>query len=298
VLEHYLATAEEAARAGGEILTTMQGKTSTRSKGRNDLVTEADLASQQAIRAILLNRYPDHDFVGEESEGIADQLVRLLENPDGESPFRWIVDPLDGTTNYIHQLPHYAVSVALERSGEVLVGVVYDPVSGECYRAARGLGADLNGKPLAVSACRCASDALMAFGFPPVVQPGAVEIQQFLAIMHACQSIRRLGSAALNLCYIAAGRLDGYVAGCAKAWDVAAGMLIVAEAGGHITGIRGGSFDLRIPHFTCAATAALHSELLSIFWPRWNKLIVLPRKAVCGPRSRKIRWRKAAVWLN
>lgn len=264
MLEQYLATAEEAARAGGEILTTMQGKTSTRSKGRNDLVTEADLASQQAIRSILLDRYPDHDFVGEESEGTADELARLLQDSDDQVPFRWIVDPLDGTTNYIHQLPHYAVSVALQRSGEVLVGVVYDPVSGECYRAARGHGADLNGKRLEVSACRRVSDALIAFGFPPVVRPGAAEIQQFLAIMHACQSIRRLGSAALNLCYIAAGRLDAYVAGCAKAWDVAAGMLIVAEAGGHITGIRGSSFDLRFPHFTCAATAALHAELLAI----------------------------------
>jgi myo-inositol-1(or 4)-monophosphatase len=263
VIEHYLAAAEEAARAGGKILTTMQGKTSTRSKGRNDLVTEADLASQQAIRSVLLERHPDHDFVGEESEGAADQLARLLEDPGGQS-FRWIVDPLDGTTNYIHQLPHYAVSVALERSGQVLVGVVYDPVSGDCYRAGQGLGADLNGKRLEVSACQRASDALIAFGFPPVVQPGAAEIEQFLALMHACQSIRRFGSAALNLCYIAAGRMDGYVAGCAKAWDVAAGMLIVAEAGGHITGIRGGTFDLRFPHFTCAATAALHSELLAI----------------------------------
>jgi myo-inositol-1(or 4)-monophosphatase len=264
VLEHYLVTAEEAARAGGEVLTSMQGKTSTRSKGRNDLVTEADLASQQAIRSVLLDRYPEHDFVGEESLEAADQLAHLLGDPDGQASFRWIVDPLDGTTNYIHQLPHYAVSVALERSGEILVGVVYDPVSGECYRAARGLGADLNGKRLEVSACQRAGDALIAFGFPPVVQPGAAEIRQFLAIMHACQSVRRLGSAALNLCYIAAGRLDGYVAACAKAWDVAAGMLIVAEAGGHITGIRGSSFDLRFPHFTCAATAGLHAELLAI----------------------------------
>jgi myo-inositol-1(or 4)-monophosphatase len=264
VLEHYLETAEEAARAGGEILTMMQGRTSPRFKGRNDLVTEADLASQQAIRSVLLGKYPHHDFVGEESEGTADQLAQLLEDPDGQAAFRWIVDPLDGTTNYIHQLPHYAVSVALERSGQVLVGVVYDPVSRECYRAARGFGADLNGKRLEVSGCRRVSDALIAFGFPPVVQPRAAEIQQFLAIMQACQSVRRFGSAALNLCYIAAGRLDGYVASCAKAWDVAAGMLIVAEAGGHITGIRGSSFDLRFPHFTCAATAALHAELLAI----------------------------------
>jgi myo-inositol-1(or 4)-monophosphatase len=264
VLKDYLQTAERAARAGGELLIAMQGAISARTKGRNDLVTEADVASQQAIQTILLERYPDHEFVGEESEDGTDRLTQGASQSSGSDSFRWIVDPLDGTTNYVHQLPHYAVSVALERAGEVLVGVVYNPVSGECYTATRGMGASLNGVPLQVSGCRQVSEALMAFGFAPVVRPGAVEVQQFLAIMHACRSIRRFGSAALNLCYLAAGRLDGYVAGCAKAWDVAAGMLMVAEAGGQISGLRGGSFDLWAPDFTCASTTQLHAEILEL----------------------------------
>ncbi len=264
VLEDYLDTAERAARAGGEILTAMQGSIHARAKGRNDLVTEADLASQQAIRDILLGRYPEHGFVGEESEGATDDLARSLDDPDRRDSFRWIVDPLDGTTNYIHGMPHYCVSIGLEQSGELLVGVVFDPVSGECFRAVRGGGAELDGKPLEVSGCQQVNEALIAFGFAPDVRPDAPEIAQFLAIMHACRSIRRMGSAALNLCYIAAGRMDAYVAGCAKAWDVAAGALIVREAGGHITGIDGGTFDLRHPHFACASSPQLHFQLLAI----------------------------------
>jgi myo-inositol-1(or 4)-monophosphatase len=264
VLDDYLQTAEEAARAGGGILNAMQGHIRARSKGRNDLVTEADVASQQAIRAILLGRYPDHEFVGEESDDAAEHLARAMGNSGEDAPLQWIVDPLDGTTNYVHNLPTYAVSIALERAGEILVGVVYDPVSGECYRAARGHGADLNGQRLEVTDCRQASEALVAISFAPDVLRESVEIERFLAILHACQSIRRLGSAALNLCYVAAGRLDGYVTGCVKAWDVAAGMLIVREAGGCITGIGGEPLDLRSPHLTCAATNELHAELLTI----------------------------------
>jgi myo-inositol-1(or 4)-monophosphatase len=264
VLEDYLQTAEQAARSGGAILTAMQGGISTRSKGRNDLVTEADVASQQAIRTVLLTRFPDHDFLGEESEGALQRLADSGDHPTDNAPLRWIVDPLDGTTNYVHGLPNYAVSVALERAGKVLVGVVYDPVSGDCYRAARGLGAEVNGRRLEVSGCRQMSEALIAFSFAPVVRPDSVEIRQFLAVMQACQSIRRLGSAALNLCYVAAGRLDGYVTGCVKAWDIAAGMLIVREAGGSITGIEGQVMDLRSPHLLCAATDVLHAEILAI----------------------------------
>lgn len=264
MLQEYANTAERAARAGGEILMAMQGHIQARCKGRNDLVTEADLASQRAIRDILLGQYPDHGFVGEESKGAIAELNRSLGDPDRRDSFRWIVDPLDGTTNYIHGMPHYCVSIGLERSGELLAGVVFDPVSGECFRAVRGGGAELDGKPLAVSGCQHVSDALIAFGFAPDVRPGSPEVAQFLAIMHACRSIRRMGSAALNLCYIAAGRMDAYVAGCAKVWDVAAGALIVREAGGHITGIDGGDFDLRFPHFICAATSLLHGHLLAL----------------------------------
>jgi myo-inositol-1(or 4)-monophosphatase len=264
VLADYLEIAEEAARAGGSVLNAMQGRIRVRSKGRNDLVTEADLASQQTIREILLTRFPEHEFIGEESEDAVDRLNWTNPNSGQEASLRWIVDPLDGTTNYVHSLPNYAVSVALEQAGEILVGVVYDPVSGECYRAARGQGADLNGQRLEASDCRQASEALIAISFAPDVGRGSLDIERFLAILHTCQSIRRLGSAALNLCYVAAGRLDGYLTSCVKAWDVAAGLLIVREAGARITGIGGQPLDLRSPHLTCAATDELHAELLAI----------------------------------
>jgi myo-inositol-1(or 4)-monophosphatase len=242
----------------------MQDRIQVRSKGRNDLVTEADMASQQAIRDILLGHFPDHEFVGEETEDGTEHRDLSAGEVSEDSRFRWIVDPLDGTVNYVHHLPNYAVSVALERSGEPLVGVVYDPVSGECYRAARGRGADLNGVPLSVSGCRQANEALVAISLAPDVPRGSVEVERFLAILFSCQSIRRLGSAALNLCYVAAGRLDGYVAGCVKAWDVAAGMLIASEAGGQISGMKAEPWDIRSGHLVCAATATLHSELLAI----------------------------------
>jgi len=264
VLSKFLQAAEEAARAGGRVLIDLQGRIRPRRKGRNDLVTEADITSQQAIRSILLERFPDHDFLGEETDDAPERLASLGAGRRSDHRFRWIVDPLDGTTNYVHSLPHYAVSVALERAGEILVGVVYDPTSDECYRAVAGRGAELNGGRLEASDCRCASEALMAVSFAPHVPCGSPEVARFLAMLHASQSIRRLGSACLNLCFVAAGRLDGYIAASLKPWDVAAGMLIVREAGGCLTGLGGQPLDLSSPHLTCAATPELHAELLAI----------------------------------
>jgi len=260
----YLSTCEKAARKGGSILVEMRDSVTRHEKGPNDFVTEADLASQDAIRDIVLGEFPDHQFVGEETKNALERLALPASGGGRNGSFRWIVDPLDGTTNYVHGLPSYAVSVALEQDGQILAGVVYDPNAEECFRASRGCGADLNGKPLKGSDCKRLKEALMAVSLPVKISRDSIEITRFLEIMHACQSVRRLGSAALNLCYLAAGRLDGYVAGNLKAWDVAAGMLIIQEAGCLITSIDGSPLDLRAPRLTAAATEMLHTEILEI----------------------------------
>ncbi len=263
-LEEYLQSCEEAAREGGRILQSWQGRIRPREKGPNDLVTEADFASQQAIAKMLLDRYPDHLFVGEETD---DPLKNWSENPEdnGRKPqFRWIVDPLDGTTNYVHDLRSYAVSIALECRGELLVAVVFDPCSEECFRAARGQGAWMNGQRLEGSGTRRMADALIAVSLATQVSPDSLAIRQFLEIVQVCHSIRRLGSAALNLCYVAAGRLDGYVAASVQPWDVAAGILIAREAGVEITSLGGGPVDVRHPALACTATAELHADVMEV----------------------------------
>ncbi len=263
-LDDYLQTCEEAAREGGRILQSLQGRIQVREKAPNDLVTEADFASQQAIADLLLARYPDHLFVGEESENPMRQLARNPHSTGNNKHFRWIVDPLDGTTNYVHNLPSYAVSIALEWDGQLLVAVVFDPNSGECYRAARGQGAWLNGQRLQGSGARRMADALIAVSLATQVSPDSLAIRQFLEIVQVCHSIRRLGSAALNMCYVASGRLDSYVAASVKPWDVAAGILIARESGVEITSLDGGEVDVRFPALACSATAELHAEVMQV----------------------------------
>lgn len=254
-MPNYLEIAERAARVGGKILLDWRGKFQTRQKGRNDFVTDADFASQQAIREVVLGAFPEHEFLGEED--IGGESVR-----GGE--FRWLVDPLDGTANYVHQLQTFAVSIALEQRGRLIVGVIYDPVSDECFTAEAGGGAKLNGAPLRVSECRQLSDAMVAISFSNAVARDSVEITRFVETLLACQSIRRLGSAALNLAYIAAGRLDAYFATSVKIWDVAAGVLIVREAGGTVTALLGGELNLERPEFLASASGRLQQELVEL----------------------------------
>jgi myo-inositol-1(or 4)-monophosphatase len=224
------------------------GRASAREKGPSDLVTQADLASQEAIRGVLLVEFPRHGMVSEEAEG---QL-------DVAKEYCWVVDPLDGTTNYVHQVPHYAVSVALVHYGRPIVGAVLDPVRDECFTCARGEGAFLNGRPIRTSDVQELSRALATASFAAKVQPGSREIDQFVAAVLACQAVRRTGSAALNLCYVACGRVDAFWALSTYAWDVAAGALLVEEAGGVVTSVDGGPFDLRKPHPIATANPTLH----------------------------------------
>lgn len=247
----FLEVARRAARAGGQELRNWQGRFAVREKGPADLVTEADLAAQKAVRETLLSAFPDHGFLGEE-EGASTV---------GRDGYRWIVDPLDGTTNYVHGLAQFAVSIGLERSGRLLCGVVYDPSADECFAAAAGLGADVNGTPLRVSGVERLSQAMVAASFPPRVDRKNPVIAEFLNVVEQAQAVRRMGSSALNLCYVAAGRLDAYWAKDTKTWDVAAGWLLVREAGGVLTHYDGGEPDLANPRFLAAATESLHREL-------------------------------------
>ncbi len=266
-MQDYLRVCEEAARAGAKVLMDWRGKFSVRTKGPKDLVTEADGAAQKVIRDMLLSAFPTHQFVGEEDDQSAGGPLatsgKVEEAVEGSS-YRWIVDPLDGTINYVHGLPSYAVSIGLERRGELLVGVVYNPLFEECFSAVSGQGAWMNGCKLRTSGCTTAQDALIAASLPAGIAGDCVEMRRFIEVSHSCQSIRRLGSAALNLCYVACGRLDAYFASTVKPWDVAAGVLIVREAGGVVSSLHGGEFDIRRPQFTSAASVTLHAALLEM----------------------------------
>ena len=257
----FLSVCLEAAELGGQALLDWQDRFTPREKGPKDLVSQADLAAQEAIRSCILKSFPDHDFLSEEeaADRKAQGLPAISERC---SEYRWIVDPLDGTTNYIHHLPGYAVSIALQRGPHIELGVVFDPLAKECFVAERGKGAKLNGKPLHSSGCNELNKALIAISFSPHVNRDSPEIKRFVEILLASQSVRRMGSAALNLCYVAAGRLDGYLATSVSVWDVAAGLLMVEEANGKTTGLSGSPICLEKPELIAAASPALLAALI------------------------------------
>ena len=199
-------------------------------KGPGDFVTRADRNAEQIVREALMEARPSYGFLGEEGGETA-----------GEDPTRrWIVDPLDGTTNFLHGLPHWAVSIALEHKGQITAGVIYDPVKDECFFAEKGEGAWMNESRLRVSGRSRMIDGLFATGIPFAAKKTLPAMLQDLArLMPACSGVRRYGSAALDLAYVAAGRFDGYWERELHAWDIAAGILIVTEAGGFVEPIRG-----------------------------------------------------------
>jgi myo-inositol-1(or 4)-monophosphatase len=255
----YLEICEQAARAGGAVLLDWRDRITAREKGPRDLVTEADFASQRAIAEIIETAFPDHAFLGEED--IEGQKAQAEASTSG---FRWIVDPLDGTVNYVHGMNNFSVSIALEQEGSMIAGVVYDPVADECYAAAVGQGATLNGKPIAVSNCQQLEEALIAASFSAGTRSDSMEVARFAEVLGQCQAIRRLGSAALNLSYAAAGRLDAYWADSVKIWDIAAGVLILQEAGGVVSHLDGGAYQSEDPKIVVAATPSLHEQLLRV----------------------------------
>jgi myo-inositol-1(or 4)-monophosphatase len=221
-------------------------------KGTIDLVTEVDVAVERMFRAMIAERFPDHDILAEEFGATAGWP---------RARHCWIFDPLDGTTNYAHGLPIFCASLGLEIDGRLEIGAVYDPSRRELYTAERGGGAFLNGEPLRVSQTSTLLDALLVTGFPYSVHEGAAAVVGlFGAFIARAQAVRRLGSAALDLCYVAAGRMDGFWEERLKPWDVAAGSLIVQEAGGRITAIDGGPFELREASLI-ASNGRVHDEM-------------------------------------
>ncbi len=251
--------ARQAARAGANQLMSWRGRFETHLKGPQDYVTDADLASQEAIRNTLLELAPDHQFVGEETPA----EDREVDN----SRICWVVDPLDGTTNYLHDFPSFAVSVAAVRDGKPLAGVVLDPLRDEEFWAAQGGGAWLGDHSIETSGVEKLADSLLAISLPASVRAESPDLIDFVRIAPRCQAVRRIGSAALNLAYVACGRLDASWAREIHPWDVAAGVLLVTEAGGVATGPTGETLDIWNPACAAASGTRLHAELLNHLSP-------------------------------
>jgi myo-inositol-1(or 4)-monophosphatase len=252
-LSKELEAAVTAVKAAGEVLRNDFGQhQEVKYKGEVDLVTRADENAEQTIKEVLQETFPNYGMLAEEGGELK-----------SEGNVRWIVDPLDGTTNYAHGLPLFCTSIALERGSEVVLGVVHDPMSNETYTAERGSGATLNGEPIGVSDTDEPIRALLATGFPYDRNEVPVALEIFGQFALRTQSMRRLGSAALDLCYVAVGRLDGYYERGVKAWDIAAGVLILREAGGKVTDYSGHELDLERGEVV-ASNGPLHPDLVSV----------------------------------
>ncbi len=224
-----------------------------RKKGFRDLVTDADIASEKAIVEAIRMRFPDHDVIAEEGGSSA-----------GNSDYQWIIDPLDGTTNFAHGIAVFAVSIAFALHGEIVAGVVFNPETGELFTASRDEPAELNGMPVRVSSTSDVSDSLLATGFPYNMDQGLDRITQRLKrCLDASRGIRRLGSAAIDLCYVACGRFDGFWEENLKPWDTAAGMLIAKRAGAAVTDFSGNSFAPESRELL-ATNGLIHDEMLNL----------------------------------
>jgi len=233
----------QTARDAGAILADRLGRAlQVSNKGEIDLVTEADLASEKLIIERIKSHYPRHAILAEES-GATDGI----ELTPGKSEWKWIIDPLDGTTNYAHGYPCFCVSIALERNGAIEVGVIYDPTRDEMFAAERGQGATLNSRRLRVSTVAELNDAMLCTGFPYNVRERPNFARDFSNFTMEAQAVRRDGSAAIDLAYIACGRFDGFWEDGLNAWDVAAGVLLIEEAGGRVTDFTGGALNIYTP---------------------------------------------------
>ena len=257
--KNLLTFAIQTARDAGAILADRLGRALTVSnKGDIDLVTEADLASEKLIIERIRSHYPRHAILAEESGATAG--VELV---PGQTEWRWIIDPLDGTTNYAHGYPCFCVSIALERSGAIEVAVIYDPTRDEMFAAERGQGAHLNGRPMRVSAVEDLNNAMLCTGFPYNVRERRDFAREFANFTMKAQAVRRDGSAAIDLAYVACGRFDGFWEDGLNAWDVAAGVLLIEEAGGRVTDFAGGSLNIFTPK-VIASNGLVHDAMMRV----------------------------------
>lgn len=253
-MHEYRQFAEAIAReAGGLLKSRFNDKHTVGYKGEINIVTEADLMSEEMLKSRIGEQFPGHDMVAEESQ-----------ETDYGSEFRWIIDPLDGTTNYAHGYPVFCVSIALEIKGEIGLGVIYNPILDELFMAERGGGAFLNGAKLSVSGTANLSRSLLATGFPYDIRESKNNnINYFAAMAMNVQAIRRAGSAALDMAYVAAGRFDGFWELKLKPWDTAAGWLMITEAGGMVTDLYGEEFRIESPH-VLASNGKIHRDMRDI----------------------------------
>ncbi|HJV64767.1 MAG TPA: inositol monophosphatase family protein [Geomonas sp.] len=251
---HYLEVAIAAATAAGELQKErLWSENEISYKGTFDLVTEVDRRCEELIVARLKDAFPDHSFLAEENS-----------YEIGKAPYKWIIDPLDGTTNYAHGFPWFCVSIALERNDKVLLGVIYHCMMDELFTAVKNGGAFLNGKPIRVSDRETLRRSLLATGFPyDRTRDNENNFQNFINFHLECRGVRRAGAAALDLAYVAAGRLDGYWECKLKPWDVAAGSLLVSEAGGEVTNYAGLPYSI-YDHRIVASNGRVHQEMLEV----------------------------------
>ena len=244
----------EAIYSGARVLRNHFGRIAQiNQKGAFDLVTEADTESEKQIMETILKAFPDHAILAEES-GVN----------KGTAEYKWLIDPLDGTTNYVHQLPLFTIAIALAVRDKIELGLILNPMDGELYSAIAGKGAELNGKPIKVSSIASVSNSLLVTGFPydfnEIVEPA---MKRFSVFQQASQGVRRLGSAALDLCYVACGRFDGFWEQNLKPWDKAAGAIIATEAGAVITDFSNQPFSINQKEIL-VSNGKIHQEMLSL----------------------------------
>lgn len=251
------AAALAAAKAAGKIQTGLFGNLKDiRKKGEIDLVTEADVQSEKAIIKIIHEEFPDDGFLTEESGDINSSAERI-----------WIIDPLDGTTNYTHSFPFFAVSIALQVMGEIVLGTVFNPVLNELFQAEKDGGARLNGSTIGVTRTTALKESLLATGFPYNIHKDYKDVLAiFEQMLTKAQGVRRPGAAAIDLCYVAAGRFDGFWEQGLNPWDTAAGSLIVQEAGGIVSDYKGKSYS-PYQKTILAANPHIHNEMLKVLNP-------------------------------
>ena len=242
--------ASNLARDAGRILDEYAGRARVMNKGVIDLVTEADLAAERFIIEKIRTHYPRHAILAEES-GVTEVA---------QAEYKWVIDPLDGTTNYAHGYPCYCVSIALEYQGALHIGVIYDPTRDELFAAEKGLGATLNGRQMRVSETESLSRALVCTGFPYNVRDRHDFTREWRNFTLNAHGIRRDGSAALDLAYVAAGRFDGFWEDGLNAWDMAAGALLVQEAGGTVTNYDNGPLNIYQPPII-ASNGLIHQDM-------------------------------------
>lgn len=261
----FVEIASQVAREAGSVLMGHLNRVSYEIKGEQDLVTEADRASERLIVERLRSHFPSHGIVAEEGGG----------HESGSSDYRWYVDPLDGTTNFAHGFPVFNISMGLERAGELICGVIYDPTRDELFAAERGSGAHLNNRPIRTSNAKSLKTSLVSTGFPSTKRAENVNIHFYYQLAMVSHGIRRAGAAAIDFAYVACGRLEAFWEFRLKPWDVAAGLIIVEEAGGTVSDMKGGKVNVHSPHFV-ADNSHIHTELIGCFGDIFAGKVVYP----------------------